>query len=50
MENASGLYLEFERWMLDMRGPQRNMRTALEKLKKEESDKNLIILKGRRQK
>lgn len=48
-ENASGLYLEFERWMLDMRDPQRNMQTALEKFKKEESDKNLIILKGRQQ-
>lgn len=48
-KNTSGSYLEFERWMLDMRDPQSNMWTALEKLKKEESDKNLIILKGRQQ-
>lgn len=48
-ESTSGSYLEFEKWMLDMRDPQRNMLKTLEKIKKEKSDKNFIILKGRQQ-
>lgn len=48
-ESTSGSYLEFEKWMLDMRDPQRNMLKTLEKIKKEKADKNFIILKGRQQ-